>query len=64
MIGVTAYELPTRGAGGAGAEEAPGETAYVSYIFALLCTEFTNDKSGYVIYHKLICKWTEACRLR
>ena len=37
--------------GGAGAGRVPGETGYISYIFALLCTEFTNDKSGYVIYH-------------
>ena len=34
----------------AGAEEVPGETEYVSYIFALLCTGFLNDKSGYAIY--------------
>ena len=32
-------------AGGAGAGEAPGETGCVSYVFALLFTEFTNDKS-------------------
>ena len=30
--------------------EAPGETRYVSYVFALLFTEFTNDNSGYAIY--------------
>ena len=29
----------------------PGETGYVSYVFALLCTGFLNDKSGYVIDH-------------
>ena len=34
---------------GDGAVEAPGETRYVSYVFALF-TEFTNDNSGYAIY--------------
>ena len=43
--------LGSEGAGGAGVGEVPGVTGYISYVFALLCTEFRNDKSGYVIFH-------------
>ena len=35
---------------GDGVGEAPRETGYISYVFALLFTEFTNDNSGYAIY--------------
>ena len=31
-------------------ETSHGETGYVSYVLALLFTEFKNDNSGYVIY--------------
>ena len=34
-----------QGDGGAGTEEEPRETGYVSYVFALLFTEFVDDKS-------------------
>ena len=50
------------GDGGAGAEEEPGEPGYVSYILALLCMGFLNDLVMRFII-KLICEWTEACRL-
>ena len=36
--------------GVSGVGEAPGETGYVRYVFALLFTGFTNDNSGYAIY--------------
>ena len=34
----------SEGDGGAGAEEEPGETGYVSYVFAISCMEFINKK--------------------
>ena len=39
------------GAGGRSGGGHPDRPEYGSYIFALLFTEFTNDNSGYVIYH-------------
>ena len=40
----------TEGDGGAGGVEKPREPGYVSYVLALLCMRFLNDKSGYAIY--------------